>query len=649
MAYIINKYNTTQLAVVDDGTINTTLDIKLIGKNTAGYGEAQNENFVWLLENFARAGAPSNAITGQLWYNTETQKMRVNYGTGVWHTLGINDVVSTINQVQGLTQGDLFWVTDQQQLWCKGATENVLIGGKLNNISTQMKQSSVFSNTTPPVQYNIIEAVINGVTTFVISSAAVAFTLATNEPLKVAGWSDINPGITVKGYESTNKTSTDYKFYGSATNSDRLGSVIAANYVTKSGAEFSDIARFSNSGFAIGPAQNQILYITNDSDSVPTIKNAASSTIQFVTKVSGNLVYPVKFVGKDIMPGTTNIDGSNPTTWSNIGSGSYKFNEMYANSFKGTASNASAMLLSSVSYLLSETATAQTVAARTASPTDLGAGYTLPAGSIIATHVKADAFTGNASSSTGLLFDAVVRVPAVNILSGSTVVGGTVVLRSYSGENVTWDGASHTIPIGSIKANQIWAADGFYGNATSASKVMVGAAAYPAVAYTTTLTDLDGAIVARTSTNTSIQIGGSTYSLPAGSIQAKVMIAAASLATYADLAEKYISDTTYETGTVVMVGGEMEITAAIAGNRALGVISENPAYLMNVGLAGGIPVALKGRVPVNVIGTVKKGDRLIASNEIGFAQALSNSVDAEFVFAIALSDNDNNTVEAVIL
>jgi hypothetical protein len=331
MAYIINKYNTTQLAVVDDGTINTTLDIKLIGKNTAGYGEAQNENFVWLLENFARAGAPSNAITGQLWYNTETQKMRVNYGTGVWHTLGINDVVSTINQVQGLTQGDLFWVTDQQQLWCKGATENVLIGGKLNNISTQMKQSSVFSNTTPPVQYNIIEAVINGVTTFVISSAAVAFTLATNEPLKVAGWSDINPGITVKGYESTNKTSTDYKFYGSATNSDRLGSVIAANYVTKSGAEFSDIARFSNSGFAIGPAQNQILYITNDSDSVPTIKNAASSTIQFVTKVSGNLVYPVKFVGKDIMPGTTNIDGSNPTTWSNIGSGSYKFNEMYAN------------------------------------------------------------------------------------------------------------------------------------------------------------------------------------------------------------------------------------------------------------------------------------------------------------------------------
>ena len=49
MAYTINKYNTTQLAVVEDGTINQTTDLKLVGKNYAGYGEIQNENFVFLL------------------------------------------------------------------------------------------------------------------------------------------------------------------------------------------------------------------------------------------------------------------------------------------------------------------------------------------------------------------------------------------------------------------------------------------------------------------------------------------------------------------------------------------------------------------------------------------------------------------------
>lgn len=647
MAYIINKYNSTQIAVVDDGTINTTLDIKLIGKNTAGYGEAQNENFVWLLENFARAGAPSNAITGQLWYNTETQKMRVNYGTGVWHTLGINDVITTIAQAQGLTQGDLFWVTDQQQLWCKGASENVLIGGKLNNISTQMKHSTVFSNATPPVQYDIIEAVINGATTFVISSASVTFTLGTNEPLKVAGWSDINPGITIKGYESSTKTSPDYKLFGSASNSDRLGGKIALDYVTKSNAEFSDIARFSETGFSIGTGNDQILFISNES-SIPTIKNAVSSTIQFVTKVSGNLIYPVKFIGKDIIPGTSNSEGLNPSTWSNIGSASLKFNEVYANTFNGTATSAAALKLTTNLYLLSETATAQTVVARTTSD-EVDGTYTFPAGSIAANHVKANAFIGNANSSTGLLFDSAIRVPAVNLLSGASVVGGTVVLRSYATETVTFNGSSHTIPIGSIKANEMWAADGFYGNATSASKVMVGSTAYPAVAYTTISSDLAGAIVARTASPTNVTIGSDTHSLPAGSIQAVEVFATQIGTILADLAEKYASDVNYEVGTVVMVGGESEITAAVAGNRALGVISNKPAYLMNVMLTDGIPVALKGRVPVKVVGEVKKGDRLIASNEIGFAQALSNSADAEFVFAIALSANENNLVEAVIL
>ena len=51
MAYTINKYNAAQLTIVQDGTIDQTTDIKLVGKNYAGYGEVQNENFVFLLEN----------------------------------------------------------------------------------------------------------------------------------------------------------------------------------------------------------------------------------------------------------------------------------------------------------------------------------------------------------------------------------------------------------------------------------------------------------------------------------------------------------------------------------------------------------------------------------------------------------------------
>ena len=64
MAYIINTFNGNQLVVVEDGTVDQTTDIKLIGKNFSGYGEAQNENFLHLLEHFANTTAPAKAITG---------------------------------------------------------------------------------------------------------------------------------------------------------------------------------------------------------------------------------------------------------------------------------------------------------------------------------------------------------------------------------------------------------------------------------------------------------------------------------------------------------------------------------------------------------------------------------------------------------
>jgi hypothetical protein len=626
MAYIINKYNTDQLAVVDDGTINTTLDIKLIGKNTAGYGEAQNENFVWLLENFARDSSPPRALIGQLWYNTQTQKLRVNYGANVWHTLGINDVVANKDSAVGLTQGDLFWITDQQQLWCKGATENVLIGGKLDNINTQMKHSTVDSNAVPPVQYDIIEAVINGVTTVVISSAATTFTLASGEALKVAGWSEINPGITVKGYESTHTTSPDYKYWGSATNSDGLGGLLASAYVTKSGATFSNIAKFSNAGFSVGPADNEILYVTNES-SVPTIRNAVSPTIQFITTVSGSMTFPMKLVGKDIIPGTANTDGSN------IGSSTYKFNNVYALSFQGNATTSSGLLINTTAYPASVSATLQTTAVRSATD-EVISGYTLPAGSIKAVQMKADAFVGNASSASGLRLDNVTIVPTVSATLN------TVVARSASDEVIS----GYTLPAGSIKAVQV-KADVFVGNATSATGLVLSSnTIVPAITATA------NTVVVRTATSESVSLaGGGSHTLPAGSIKAVEVFASSVGTVLADLAEKYIADETYEVGTVVMIGGQEEVTAAVAGNRALGVVSNSPAYLMNITLSNGTPIALKGRVPVKVIGEVKKGDRLIASSEHGFAQVLTNSADAEYVFAIALSSNENNVVEAVIL
>lgn len=123
----------------------------------------------------------------------------------------------------------------------------------------------------------------------------------------------------------------------------------------------------------------------------------------------------------------------------------------------------------------------------------------------------------------------------------------------------------------------------------------------------------------------------------------------AARALYADLAEKYLADANYDIGTVIAVGGSAEVTAASTENAhsVLGVVSANPAFMMNEGLEGGTYIALKGRVLVQVEGPVKKGDRLTAGPEAGIA-IVDNSRDA-WSFAIALEDCNNGSVEAVIL
>lgn len=125
-------------------------------------------------------------------------------------------------------------------------------------------------------------------------------------------------------------------------------------------------------------------------------------------------------------------------------------------------------------------------------------------------------------------------------------------------------------------------------------------------------------------------------------------------ALYADLAEKYVADSDYSPGTVVVFGGEQEITVTetFADVRVAGVISENPAHLMNAGITG-LPVALRGRVPVQILGPVAKGDLLVTSTLAGFAQSIGQSNDyASAVFAKSLvtdGRNGSKVIEAVIL
>lgn len=106
--------------------------------------------------------------------------------------------------------------------------------------------------------------------------------------------------------------------------------------------------------------------------------------------------------------------------------------------------------------------------------------------------------------------------------------------------------------------------------------------------------------------------------------QTGVLNATATSATYADLAEVFTADADYPPGTVVVFGGDKEITSTTTDHdfRVAGVISANPAYLMN-GEAVGLPVALTGRVSCKVLGPVGKGTVLTTSSISGVAQAIN--------------------------
>jgi len=110
MAYQIDRFDNSQLTIVEDGTLDQTTNLKLIGKNYAGYGEIQNENLLFLLENFAGGNAPTRAIRGQIWFDTAQNKIKyfvaadnASPGVGYWKATGGSEVNAVTPN--GLSEG----------------------------------------------------------------------------------------------------------------------------------------------------------------------------------------------------------------------------------------------------------------------------------------------------------------------------------------------------------------------------------------------------------------------------------------------------------------------------------------------------------------------------------------------------------------
>jgi hypothetical protein len=248
-------------------------------------------------------------------------------------------------------------------------------------------------------------------------------------------------------------------------------------------------------------------------------------------------------------------------------------------------------------------------------------------------NVYANYVIGNTGYAGLVLTNAQPYITTVGTLSSVSVSGGATVGNVITTNGVFYpNGLAFTTGSGTT-----------YSNANVASYLPTYTGTFGALSGLT----VNGAIVP--SSNASINIGGSGTQY-FNNIYAVNFLGTSTTAKYADLAEKYLPDADYEVGTVMMVGGSAEITQHNGSKvRAIGVISEYPAYMMNADQEGGVYVALKGRVPVKVVGPVKKGQALIGT---AHGLAVAQTDDSQWMFAIALENFDDNTIqliEAVIL
>ena len=129
MSYTVNKTNSSSSPnqyTVQDGVVNEQTDLSFIGKGYAGYGELIAENFLQLLENFSNASAPSKPISGQLWWDTATSKLKVYNGTA-WQSSGGSAPYQS-SAPSGLAQGDIWIDSDTGQLYFYNGSSSILVG-----------------------------------------------------------------------------------------------------------------------------------------------------------------------------------------------------------------------------------------------------------------------------------------------------------------------------------------------------------------------------------------------------------------------------------------------------------------------------------------------------------------------------------------
>ena len=250
MSYQINKTNGTIIATVADGQVDElSTDITLIGKNYSNYGDALNENFIKILENFADTKRPANPITGQLWFDTTDTSLKIYSGK---EFVPVSSTAISDRQPASLRVGDLWFDDINKQLNFWDGTDLILIS-PVYKVSQGKSGFEVDSIEDTLTQTRIITSLYTGGVLLGIFSKD-AFT----PKIPISGFT----GSIVPGFNAADIAGI--KFDVTCRNAEMLNNLPASQYLrTDTGLFTTPITVSSDGGITIGNPGNATMLIDN--------------------------------------------------------------------------------------------------------------------------------------------------------------------------------------------------------------------------------------------------------------------------------------------------------------------------------------------------------------------------------------------------
>ena len=591
MAYTINLTDGNVFATIADGTVNTSSSMILVGKNYAGYGEFLDENFIHLLENGANTTAPPSPLTGQLWWDKTNNLLKVYNGT-IFKT--ISAATSSATAPTSNVQGDLWYDTVNQQLKVWTGAAFIVVGPAFSSSQGTTGAIPETINDSSASPHFVTSLYVNNTRVAIVSKDA-TFTPAA--PINTDFPSIFN-GITLWNSGSP-------VFGGSATNAQLLDNLDSTDFMraTANTATTGILRVQNNTGLFVGTGNVFNASAANNDALIRS--NISTGNLVIQANVGGTLFNVASALGSNGTFAISNAAtvGSTLNVTGNVVGGNLTTGAQVVATGNVTGGNIVTPGLITATGAITSTANVTGGNLRTT-------GVVSATGNITsAGNVSGTFFIGNGSQLTGLS----LGVSVTKFVNGTSE--GNI---GDSGGNINF-------------------------NVAGTSNVAV---------FTTTggvFTGITTPSITKSGTNAVGNIGSASNFF-------NRVFATATTALYADVAERFAADEVMEPGTVVELGGTKEITRATSelSEQVFGVISTNPAFTMNGGAGEDDThpaVAMTGRVPVKVIGYVKKGDRLVSAGD-GVARAAQPGEATAFnVIGRSLVDKttpESGTIEAIV-